>query len=368
MKIIITGGHFSPAYSIIQKLKTEHEILVIGRKHAFEGDDSQTYEYKLCQKLDIPFRILTTGRLQRKFSSRTIPSFAKFPAGVYQALRILKSEKPDVVVTFGGYVGLPVAMASKILGIPVVLHEQTQKAGLSARLISKVADVILISFESSRNYFNSKKTVLTGNPIRPEFFEKNSSIKVKKPAIYITGGSTGSHFINDVVSKIRQDLTKDFHVYHQTGNAKEFGDFEKLVKVADDKYEVSEFYSPQDVYTLLSECDLVISRSGINTITELLLCNTTALLIPLPFGQQNEQKDNAKFFSQLGMGEYMDQDDVSPLSLLLKIRAMIKDKDVYRKNAKNAEKYVISDASERIVEQILMYGGRGKKGNESKPL
>lgn len=363
MKIVITGGHFSPAYTIIQKIRHEHEIIVIGRKHAFEGDDSETFEYKLCQKLSIPFKLLSAGRLQRKFTSKTIPSFAKFPNGVYQALKILRAEKPDVVVSFGGYVGLPVALASKILGIPVLLHEQTQKAGLSSRLIAKVATVILISFDSSRPYFNKKKTVLTGNPLRPEFFEEKASLKVEKPAIYITGGSTGSHFINDTVGKIIEDLCEDYHVYHQTGNAKEFGDFEKLEKFRSKNYTPSQFFAPEDVFTLLRNSELVISRAGINTISELLACNAVALLIPLPFGQHNEQKDNAIFFKDLGVGEYMDQEDVSPLSLLLKIRAMIKEKDKYKNNAKEASKYIKKDAADKIIEQILLYGGRSKRGS-----
>ncbi len=365
MKIIITGGHFSPAYAILQKLKNEHAVVVIGRKHAFDGDDNETFEYKLCQKLEIPFRILSAGKLQRKLTSKTIPSFARFPNGVYQAIKILRKEKPDVTVTFGGYVGLPVALASKILGIPVVLHEQTQKAGLSARLIARVASVILISFESSKQYFNKRKTVLTGNPIRPEFFEnKRKEFVVQKPAIYITGGSTGSHFINDVVGKIIEDLCQDYHVYHQTGNAKEFGDFEKLEKFRHKNYTVSQFYSPSEVFSLLRESELVVSRSGINTVCELLACGAMSLLIPLPFGQRNEQKDNAIFLKNLGVGEYMDQEDVSPLSLLLKIRAMIKEKDRYKKNIKSAQSHIQINAADKIIEQILLYGRRSKRREE----
>ena len=174
MKIAITGGHFSPAYAIMQKLINTDEILCIGRKHALEGDKSLSYEFSVCKTLKIPFFELETGRLTRKVTKNSVVSFAKFPSGVLQALRILKTEKPDIVVTFGGYVGLPVALSAKILGIPVILHEQTQKAGLSARLISKVASVILISFDSSRSFFKNKNVILTGNPIRPEFSEEDS--------------------------------------------------------------------------------------------------------------------------------------------------------------------------------------------------
>ena len=187
MKIVITGGHFSPAHSVIKKLTKSDEILVIGRRYAFEGDTNETYEYQICQRELISFSEIKAGRLQRKLTSRSIPAALKFPKGIYDALKILKDFNPDVVVTFGGYVGLPVALASSILKIPVVLHEQTQNAGLSSKLIAKVASVICVSFDSSLKHFKQKNVVLTGNPIREEILKlKNTASNSEKTIIYIT--------------------------------------------------------------------------------------------------------------------------------------------------------------------------------------
>lgn len=361
MKIVITGGHFSPAYSVIQKIRNSDEVLVIGRRYAFEGDEGETFEYKLCSKNNIPFEILNSGRLQRKLTSRTIPSFLKFPKGIYQAINILRKYRPDVVVTFGGYIGLPVALAAKILHIPVVLHEQTQKAGLSAVLISKVASVVLISFDSSKRYFKNKKTILTGNPIRPEFFEEpKNNFTIQKPAIYITGGSTGSHFINEMIGQIIPQLTQKYQVFHQSGNSSEYRDYDKLSRLQNHNYVISQFFTPLEVFELLRKSDLVISRAGINTITEIIATNAAALLIPLPHGQRNEQMDNAIFVKNMGIGEYMLQDEITPLSLLDQINVMIKEQKKYRTHSLSASKSIRIDAVDKIIEQIYLYGRRGK--------
>lgn len=368
MKILITGGHFTPAYSIIQKL-TDDQLLVVGRKYAFEGSESETHEYHLCKEQGIPFQTLDTGRLQRKFTHRTIPSVLRFPKGVFKAFQIVKKFKPDVVVTFGGYIALPVALAARILNIPIVLHEQTQKAGISAKIIGKFATVICISFESSRAYFPNKKIVYTGNPIREEFFLKATSgpYDGKKPFIYITGGSTGSHIINQTVGRILPELVKDFTVIHQCGNNKDTNDFELLTSLKESmnneyqkKYIVKSFFTVDEVAYLFQHALLVVSRSGMNTVTELIASGAPALLIPFPYGQMNEQKENALLFQKIGLGEIIDQTDLTPQLLLSTIHAMIKDEKKYRGHASEAQKYIKKDATEAIVQMIYTYGRRSQ--------
>lgn len=371
MKIVITGGHFSPAYAVIQKLKKTDDVLVIGRKYAFEGDKNETYEFKICEKNNIPFKILNAGRLQRKLTKHTIPSMLKFPGGVISALSILNKFKPDVVVTFGGYIGLPVATAAKILKIPVVLHEQVQRAGLSSKLISKYAHVVCISFNSSRAYFKNKNIILTGNPIRPELFQTQDNMpqfKTSLPLIYITGGSTGSHAINEAIANILPELLTRFFVVHQTGNSAEFNDFDRLRKIQESlsdvikkNYIVSHFFAPEEVSFLLQNANLTISRAGINTVMELMATGAVSLLIPLPYGQLGEQKDNALLLKKTGLAEYIDQDNLSSEGLLLLINDMIKEQKRYKDNQNNVQEYIHKDAAEKIIEQIYLYG---KSGNQ----
>lgn len=374
MRIIITGGHFSPAYSIIQRIKKDNDILVIGRKHAFEGDKNETYEYRLCVDEKIPFKNLNAGRLQRKFTRYTIRAALKSPQGIISALSILTKFKPDVVLTFGGYIGLAVSLAAFILRIPVVLHEQTQRAGLSSRIIGRFASIVLISFNTSRDYFNNKNIVLTGNPIREKLFQKGEIPELSSdlPIIYITGGSTGANALNQTFFEIIPELVKEFKIIHQTGNNSQYsGDRkaeeikEKLPKIFYDNYIPRPFFSPDEVAFLFQNAALVVSRSGINTVLELMALGTPALLVPLPAGQLNEQKDNAVLFEKVGLGKYLEQKDLTPERLKVTLHAMIKERDTYTKNAPAALKFIYPDAAENIVEILSKYGRgeKGKKGN-----
>jgi len=374
MKILITGGHFSPAYSVIQKLD-KADILVVGRKYAFEGDQNETLEYKICKSLDIPFKEIQTGRLQRKISLHTIPSILKFPKGVREAIRIIKGFRPDVVLTFGGYIGLPVALAAKILGVPVVLHEQTQKAGLSNRLISKFAQAVCISFESSREFFKNRNIILTGNPLREIFLHSSEfpNMRISSPFIYITGGSTGSHAINAAVEKIIPDLLRNNTVVHQTGDSMEFGDFDRLSELKNSldidlskKYILKKFFSVEEVAYLFKKADVVVSRSGINTVLELVASQSRAVLIPLPYGQRNEQEDNADFFVGLGGGVKILQKDLNEFSLKEAIHDMMNNKIKFSIHNAQVSEFIFPDAPERIIDVIQKYGsGKKRRGAES---
>src|SRR3990167_6775375 len=166
MKIVIIGGHLTPALSVIEALPKDAQILYIGRKYSLEGDKALSLEYQAITKKGIPFSAIKTGRLQRRITRYTLPSLVKIPYGFGQSLTILRRFKPNVVVGFGGYVSLPVILAAKTLKIPIVIHEQTLEAGFTNKIVAGFADKICISFESSHKYFPKEKTVLTGNPIR----------------------------------------------------------------------------------------------------------------------------------------------------------------------------------------------------------
>lgn len=362
MRILLTGGHFSPAYSVLKKLKRDgHVIAIAGRKHTFEGDASESFEYMVARKEKINFYPINTGRVQRKFTINTIPSLFKVTRGFYDSLNAIKKFKPDVILTFGGYVGFPVVYAASFKRIPVVLHEQTQKAGLASKVISRVAKKVCISFESSKNYFPASKVVFTGNPVREEIFEINEVFKVKRgyPTIYFTGGSSGSHFINTIVFECLEKLLKKYNVIHQAGSNKYFEDYEKLAakkeSLSDDlkqRYFLKKFVYPSEIGSVFKASDLIISRSGINTVVELLSLGKMCLLIPLPFGQTGEQLDNAKFVSTVGIGDYAEEKDVNPDFLIDKINYMIKNRNKFESNSKNAGIYIKNDATDRIVRVI----------------
>ncbi len=371
MKVLITGGHFSPAHILIKELVAKgHEVAIGGRKHSFEGEVAESYEYHIAKKENIHFFEIRTGRLQRKFTKHTIPSIFKISLGFLDSLSAIRGYRPDVVVTFGGYIGFPVAYTAALFRIPVILHEQTQKAGLASKFIAFVAGKICISFESSAEYFSRGKTVFTGNPIRDEIFNVKKKIKIPEffPVLYVTGGSTGSHRINTMVGLIIEKLLKTYVVIHQVGDSRKFLDYEKLSNKRKNfssdmkaRYILRKFIFPEEIGFVLAVSDLVISRSGINTVTELLALGKTSLLIPLSGGQINEQLDNAKLIRNIGIGDYIEDVNVTEEFLLDKIKKMIEEKSDFEKNKKKASAYIVKGAVQKIIAVIEeVYG---KKNN-----
>ncbi len=346
MKIVVVGGHLSPALAVIEKLKNS-QVFYIGRKHTFEGDSSLSFEYHEMEKLKIPFFSISAARLQRKFTKHTFPSLAKFPLGFFQSFKILRKLKPDVVLGFGGYLFLPVTMAAYALRIPVVVHEQTLEAGFTNKLVAKLAKRICIAWKSSEKFFPKSKTVFTGNPLREEFIKlkKAKREENKIPLIYIVGGSSGSHAINVLVEQTLDKLLKQYKVIHQIGASEVYKDFERLESKKSESYDCRKFLRPQEAAHVMQQADLVVCRAGINTVTELIYLNKPAFLIPLSAGQKNEQLKNAIYFKSLGLGEFIEQDKLTPELFISTISSMLKNS----KNFKLKEAVLNSDAADEIV-------------------
>ncbi len=339
MKIALIGGHLSPALSVLEALPKDTRVLFIGRKYALEGDDALSLEYKTMTALKVPFVGLNTGRLQRKFTKFTVSSLLKLPFGIIKSFFILITFRPDVVVGFGGYVSIPVIFCAFILRIPVVIHEQTMEIGFANKLVSGFAKKICISWNSSRKYFPKNKIILTGNPVRkfPIFNPQFSIFNNKLPTIYITGGSSGSHFINVLIEEILEELLGKFNIIHQAGDTQEYNDYDRLETFRKrlpenlrDNYVLEKFIDPSEVGELISSSSLVISRSGVNTITELIYFEKPAILIPLPFSQKNEQLKNAKFLEKIGLGVVLQQSGLNQEKLLSAINKMTKNLNSYR--------------------------------------
>lgn len=368
MRIVFSGGHFSPAFAVIEECKNDN-ILFIGRKYAFEGDTSFSFEYVTCKRLNIPFESIPAGRLQRKLTRHTLPSISRISLGVVSALSILRKYKPDVAVVFGGYIGLSVAVAARILSIPVVVHEQTQGAGLANNIVGKFARKICMSFESSRKHFPPSKVVLTGNPVRQDVFVINKSLSVSNgPVVYVTGGSTGSHFLNRTVATILPELLADYNVIHQTGDSQFTRDYEFLEGLKSTlppfkrkRYVIRKFIEPEEIGWVLNMSSLVVARSGINTTCELLSLGKPCLLIPLPYGQRGEQLENAELVKRLGIGFYIKEHAATPEKILELIIKMIHEQDKYISCAEHAKSYIIPHAARSIANVIQLVGEEQEK-------
>lgn len=361
LRIVMTGGHLAPALAVVEALPKNVLVLFIGRKYAFEGDDVVSLEYSAFKAFGVDFAPITSGRLKRDVGIYTIISLFKFPFGFFRAMQILKKFRPHVVLSFGGYISLPVGIASFLLSIPVVVHEQTFGAGIANSIVSIFARKVCISWESSRKFFPKAKTVLTGNPVRKSIKKKFPISNEKLPLIYITGGSTGSHAMNVLVEGCIEKLLRQFRVVHQTGDAKKYQDFDRLTHFREKfepllrrRYTIIRFVDPGKVGGLMQEAALVVSRAGINTVSELLAMEKPALLIPLPHGQKGEQQTNALFLQRLGLAEVKDQHSLTEDGFCEVIIRMVQRKQSYRVVTSVAKR---NDAAERIIATLFAVGG-----------
>jgi UDP-N-acetylglucosamine--N-acetylmuramyl-(pentapeptide) pyrophosphoryl-undecaprenol N-acetylglucosamine transferase len=349
VKVLLTGTHSTPAIALIEEIKKNNPswgIVYCAPKYAFEGKRILSFDYLVVSKISgVKFVPIITGRVQRKFTIWTIPSLFKLPLGFFQALKILVKEQPSIIVSFGGYVSVPLVVVGWFLRIPSITHEQTPTVGLANRINSFFVKKIALSFpETPFPKVVSKKVVLTGNLLRNEIFNKDNPgelakvadvyCKTGKKIIYITGGKTGAQAINSLVEKILDRLVSKYIVVHQTGLL----DSPKFKKIKDNlTAKKKRFYYPVDylggeeVGWVLNNCLLVISRAGANTVQELMATCRPAILIPLPKSYQDEQKKNANYFSSLRLGKVIYQEKASAKLLWETVEEMNKQIDQYRR-------------------------------------
>ncbi len=355
MKVLITGGHITPALAVIGELR-DCEIVIVGRQHALSSDSSDSLEYKEIAKRGLKFINLRAGRLTRVLSLSSVINALKIPVGFVEALGILRNERPNVVLTFGGYIALPIAIAATILKIPIISHEQTIRPGTANGLIGKLANKIFISFPASSHYFPTDKVTLSGNPVRNEVTvvaDKIKNFKKRNPVLYVTGGSTGSHDINSLIFKILPDLLKKYTVIHQTGSSSEFRDFEKAAMFKNANYLPFTHIESNLIGFVYSQSDLVISRGGANTVFELLAVKKPSVIIPLPWSAFYEQQKHAEYLRSLGVAEIFDQSHPSE-ELLSLIEMMFGTLEKYSKNFDTIDQpYGTQNAAKQIAKEVM---------------
>lgn len=333
MKILICGGHLTPALAFIKGLPKNSQIVYVGRKHALENDSALSLEYQTISKeINVKFINFQTGRFNRSLTKQTFISLLKAIKSFKQANDILRTEKPNIVIGFGSYVSLPLGIVAYLRKIPLIIHEQTFKAGLTNKILSKFANLIAISWIQSQKYFPQNKTILTGNPSLEEYFtDENTQInlKSKMKKLLIIGGSQGSHFINNLVLETMTTLAENFEILHQTGDSQEFLDYSKLERLKrtlpkeiSKNYNLVKFIDPKKIKNTFINADLIISRAGVNSVSALMILEKPSLLIPLTINK-SDQLFNANFFVNSGLGKTLNQNILTSDIFLNTINDMI---------------------------------------------
>lgn len=365
MKILITGGHLAPALAIIDTLREKNnsvEIVFVGRKYINNFEKTVSLEYKEINRRNIKFISLSAGRLTRILTVKTLLNLFLIPVGFFQAGRIVIEEKPEVILSFGGYLALPIAFWGFLTKIPIYTHEQTICPGLANRIIGILAKKIFVSFSQTRRFFNRNKTIVVGNPIRKSVFKiikKPFNLIKDRPVIYITGGSLGSHSINEHIKKILPLLLKKYIIIHQVGETKEYHDFEDLIVLhkklpltLQRNYFPRRHFFEEEIGYIYSLADIVVSRAGANTFFELLALKKPTIFIPLPWSSGGEQKLQAKIFKKAGTGEIFNQEENS-FRLIQLIDKMVINKNQYQKNFNQLIHLYRKDAAHYIIKEIF---------------
>lgn len=360
--IVISGGHLTPALATADELhKRGWNIVYVGRRHSLEGDAAISQEGAEVTKRGYAFFPLVTGRLQRRLTIYTLLSLLKIPLGFVQSLWCILHYKPRIVLSFGGYVAVPIVMVAWALGKVVVTHEQTRKPGLANRFISRFAKVVCISWPETRSYFQSKKIQITGIPLRQELFSAKTQFRMKldKPLIFVTGGNLGAHVLNTTIEELLPYLLNDYCVIHQTGNAQEFGDFERLHKkrmqfaeTIRNRYFVTDYVDSDHIGWVYKKAAYVIARAGANTVSELIALSKPAILIPLPWSGEGEQEANAQYLGTSGAALVLHQSKLSRHTLLSSLEQLVVNNSVMNTALKKLRAEMTLDGANHLADVV----------------
>ena len=358
-KLVLTGGHAATtAVAVVEEIKSQEKnwkLYWIGVKNAIEGRNIVTLESEVLPRLGVKFLPLITGRLQRRFTFWTIPSLLKIPIGFLQSLWYLIKIKPGAVLSFGGFASFPVVFNAKLLGIPVIIHEQTSAAGRANLYSAKFATKITLARPESRKYFKDYDPLITGNPVMKKIRNVAPPEKLNKPpVIFITGGSRGSQSINSTVEEILRPLLTKYKVIHQTGGIDylKFSEIkQRLPQALRDNYEVFIRVNPLEIDKIYSQASLVVSRAGANTVSEIMFTRRPAILVPLPISYLDEQTENAKIAKDWGIARVVPQNKLTPERLMAEIDDLILNSEEIKKKIKG-KKSPDFEASKKLVDLI----------------
>jgi len=362
MRIVLTGGgtggHLVPLVTVAKKFKEknpETEFLFLGPDGQLEG--------KIIGEAGIPMKKIPAGKLRRYFSFQYFLDVFKVPIGIIKSLWILFAFMPDAIFSKGGYATLPVVLVGWIYRIPVLVHESDATPGMANAFLSRFAERVAVSYPQAEKYFNEKKVVVTGSPLREEITagdvaagRSRFSLSDSKKVLFIYGGSQGARNINNKILNILPELLHKYQIIHQTG----MENYEEVVKKAGELGIKAgrEGYHPvafvgEEIKDILAAADLVISRAGSSSIAEIAANGKPAIIIPLAVAANDHQRMNAYAIAKGGGCVVLEEDNLGENMLLRNIDEILGNEELRNKLSTNIRSFYQPDAAERIVEGIM---------------
>ncbi|MCZ4693825.1 undecaprenyldiphospho-muramoylpentapeptide beta-N-acetylglucosaminyltransferase [Ancylomarina euxinus] len=359
IKIIVsgggTGGHIFPAISIANALKAKQddiEILFVGADGKMEMEKVPAAGYKI---IGLPIR-----GLQRNFNKENLKFFSRLFRSLRKAKKIIKEFKPDAVVGVGGYASGPLLHAANKMGIPSLIQEQNSYAGITNKLLAKKADKICVAYQGMERFFPADKILMTGNPVRKDLIQLENlraeaqfffNLNPNKKTLLVIGGSLGARTINhSIIENIEDFKDKPIQVIWQSGKFYHQEMKEKLAKANIDNVQVSDFLTRMDLAYAAS--DLVISRAGAGTISELCMVKKACILVPSPNVSEDHQTKNA--MALVHQDAAMMIPDIEAKERLVKEALLLLDNDSeLEKLEKNIALLAKPNAADEIADEIL---------------
>ena len=367
MRVLVSGGgtagHINPALAIADKIKSEQPGAVIEYVGTPGG-----METRLVPNAGYAIHTVAVRGFKRKLSAANIDAAVKAVTSVMKAKKIIRDFQPDIVIGTGGYVSWPVVKAAAKLGIPTLIHEQNAVPGVTTKMLSKYVDKVMISFESSREFFDCdpQKLVLTGNPVSEKMLKANKQdtrrmlgIPADATVILSAGGSLGAKRVNEAVYSLITGYsaqTENLYHFHATGKSG-YEEQAALYRAAGFKDMDSETLKKGNVTVkkyiynmpeLLASADIVVCRAGAMTLSEIAAMGKAAVIIPSPNVTNNHQYKNAKVLADGDAAVLIEESELSGEKLIEKVRSYAEDSELREKTAPNIRRFAVLDTLDRI--------------------
>ena len=347
-----TGGHIFPALSIANAVRRRHpdaEILFVGAENRMEMERVPAAGYKI---IGLPVAGFDRRRLWRNFAV-----VAKLIRSMRRASRIIKEFKPDIAIGVGGYASGPMLKAAQKKGIPTLLQEQNSYAGVTNKLLAAKADAICVAYDGMDRFFPADRIIMTGNPVRKELAgctlsraeaKKQLGFDPERPLVLVVGGSLGARTVNEAIEASLDAIeAAGSQLMWQTGRL--YADHCKAVAEGRKDVKATPFIS--DMAVAYRAADLVVSRAGASTISELQLLGLPAILIPSPNVAEDHQRKNALALAERDAA-VMILDAEAVAKLPAAVTELISDPDRRATLAANVAAMALKDSDEKIVDRI----------------
>lgn len=377
MKIVLTGGgtggHFYPIIAVVEAIReVSKEQKILDPTLYFVAPDP--YNEKILFDNQIIYKQVPAGKWRRYFSILNFFDLFKTAFGILRAMWTIFWIYPDVVFSKGGYGSFPVILISKLLGIPIIVHESDSTPGKVNKWAGKFAEKIAISYPEASKYFKKEKTAWTGNPVRKniahvskegaaQYLELDDEI----PIVLVLGGSQGSEIINQAIIDGLPKLVENYQIIHQTGK-NNYEEVKNTAEVVLDNNPNKNRYKPFDYLDDLAmkmsagAADIIITRAG-SALFEISSWGKPSIIIPITKSNRDHQRVNAYTYARFGGGVVVEEKNLTDDILVFEINRILNNEDVKNSMIEGAQKFAKPDAAKTIAKEILKIGLEHEKND-----